>query len=144
MGQIVDFEATKAVLIGAVPDPDQAHLVNLGVGDEVDELLLLLQGQRMMAVQLGDDELWEVATLYQRARKWVDLDILGGPLPYETLELINENGVGVSLLCDTAGLTGLQLIIHQGTTVLAIEEELLKDFHKVMGWFLLHVVLIED
>jgi hypothetical protein len=47
------------------------------------------------------------------------------------------------LLCAHDGIAGVQLIIHDGATVLLVEEPLIKDFHEVMNWFFLNVVRLE-
>lgn len=143
MGQIVDFAKTKALLMEITLGSETDHQVNLGVGDDENEFLLLFQGERMLASQLGDDELWELSNLYVKARNWVDLDLIGGPLPYETLEIVNENGCGIVLLCSDIELTGIQMIIHSGVTVLHVESDLIKDFHEVISWFVLNAVLLE-
>ncbi|WP_218080038.1 hypothetical protein [Anthocerotibacter panamensis] len=143
MGQIVNFQKTKALLMEMTLDLDREHQVNLGVGDEDDEFLLLLQGERMVAAQVADDELWELCTLYQRARGWVELDLIAGALPYKTLELAGEKGAGVALTCSAASLVGVQIIIHGGATVLAVEAPLLEEFHQVVSWFLLNAALVK-
>ncbi|WP_287127599.1 hypothetical protein [Candidatus Cyanaurora vandensis] len=140
MGLMVDFAKTKALLMEITLDPDLDPQVNLGVGDDDNEFLLLLQGKRMVACQMADDELLEVFTLYTQAHKWVDLDAVAGPVAYETLELASTTGAGVALLCAESGVVGLQLIVHEGATVLEVEEALLPAFQQVCTWFLLNVV----
>jgi len=141
MGQLIDFAKTKALLLAMDFAPAQDTRVNLGVGDEDDEFLLLLQGKRMVACQVEDDELVEIFTLYAKARRWIELDVIGKAVTYETLELTCATGSGVVLMCGEDGVEGIQLILHEGATVLAIEPDLLDAFHALSSWFLLNAVV---
>lgn len=143
MGKIVDFEKTKAIIMAF--EGMMESQVNLGIGDDPDEFALLLGGKRSQMLQIGDDDLYELTTIYNQVMTWVRLGTAGNePLLYKKLSAVGNLGNGVSATIEAGQIATLQLILQQGDIVIAVEKILLKDIDMLLQWFLLNVISYEN
>ena len=143
MGKIVDFEKTKAMIVAF--EGMMESEVNLGIGDDPDEFALLLGGKRSQMLQIGDDDLYELTTIYNQVMTWVRLGAAGNEqLIYKKLSALGHLGSGVAATIDGGKIVELQLILQKGEIAIAVEKPLLKDIDMLLQWFLLNVVIYEN